>query len=162
MPNITPRTNKNGEIVSYRIRVAAGYSASGEKIKPYEMTWKPAPGMTKKQIEKELKVILLETVDTNRFNAFFFFLFGNFEFKTLNHFIHFKLCKETCNPECIGVGGDIITVAGFNRSVCADCAEVTAQICHILIVDKLIVNTFFSFSKISSSVMPFRSFTIRL
>ncbi|MBE6845232.1 MAG: site-specific integrase [Ruminococcus sp.] len=54
MPNITPRTNKNGEIVSYRIRVAAGYSASGEKIRPYEMTWKPAPNMTKKQIEKEL------------------------------------------------------------------------------------------------------------
>ena len=34
--------------------MAAGYSASGEKIKPYEMTWKPAPNMTKKQIEKEL------------------------------------------------------------------------------------------------------------
>lgn len=54
MPNITPRKNKNGEIISYRIRVAAGYSASGEKIKPYELTWKPAPGMTAKQIEKEL------------------------------------------------------------------------------------------------------------
>lgn len=54
MPNITPRKNKDGEIISYRIRVAAGYSASGEKIKPYEMTWKPAPGMTQKQIEKEL------------------------------------------------------------------------------------------------------------
>lgn len=54
MPNITPRKNKNGEIISYRIRVAAGYSASGEKIKPYELTWKPATGMTAKQIEKEL------------------------------------------------------------------------------------------------------------
>ena len=54
MPNITPRKNKNGEIVSYRIRVAAGYSASGEKIKPYEMTWRPAPNMTRRQIEKEL------------------------------------------------------------------------------------------------------------
>ncbi len=54
MPNITPRKNKNGEIISYRIRVARGYDSKGEKLKPYEMTWKPAPGMTKKQIEKEL------------------------------------------------------------------------------------------------------------
>lgn len=54
MPNITPRRNKNGEIISYRIRVARGYDSKGEKLKPYEMTWKPAPGMTKKQIEKEL------------------------------------------------------------------------------------------------------------
>ena len=54
MPNITPRKNKNGEIISYRIRVARGYDNKGTKLKPYEMTWKPAPGMTKKQIEKEL------------------------------------------------------------------------------------------------------------
>lgn len=54
MPNITPRKNKNGEIISYRIRVARGYDSKGTKLKPYEMTWKPAPGMTKKQIEKEL------------------------------------------------------------------------------------------------------------
>ena len=54
MPNITPRKNKNGEIISYRIRVARGYDSSGKKIKPYEMTWKPAPNMTAKQIQKEL------------------------------------------------------------------------------------------------------------
>ncbi|MBQ8296346.1 MAG: site-specific integrase [Ruminococcus sp.] len=54
MPNITPRKNKNGEIISYRIRVSRGYDSKGAKLKPYEMTWKPAPGMTKKQIEKEL------------------------------------------------------------------------------------------------------------
>lgn len=54
MPNITPRKNKNGEIISYRIRVARGYDSKGIKLKPYEMTWKPAPGMTKKQIDKEL------------------------------------------------------------------------------------------------------------
>ncbi len=55
MPNITPRKNKNGEIISYRIRVARGYDSSGKKIKPYEMTWKPAPNMTAKQIQKELQ-----------------------------------------------------------------------------------------------------------
>lgn len=54
MANITPRTNKNGEIVSYRIRVSRGYDSKGNKLKPYEMTWKPAPNMTKRQIEKEL------------------------------------------------------------------------------------------------------------
>lgn len=54
MANITPRKNKNGEIISYRIRVSRGYDSSGKKLKPYEMTWKPAQGMTARQIEKEL------------------------------------------------------------------------------------------------------------
>lgn len=62
MANITPRKNKNGEIISYRIRVARGYDYKGKKIKPYEMTWKPTPGMTKKQIERELNktVVMFE------------------------------------------------------------------------------------------------------
>lgn len=55
MPNITPRKNKNGEIVSYRIRVFKGYDSSGKQLKPYVMTWRPAPNMTAKQIEKELQ-----------------------------------------------------------------------------------------------------------
>lgn len=54
MANITARKNKKGEIISYRIRVSRGYDAQGKKLKPYEMTWKPAPNMTGKQIEKEL------------------------------------------------------------------------------------------------------------
>jgi len=54
MASITPRKNKNGEIVSYRIRVCRGYDQFGNKLKPYEMTWKPEKGMTSKQIEKEL------------------------------------------------------------------------------------------------------------
>ncbi|MCM1008070.1 MAG: site-specific integrase [Ruminococcus flavefaciens] len=54
MANITPRKNKNGEIISYRIRVSRGYDSSGKKLKPYEMTWKPSQSMTPKQIEKEL------------------------------------------------------------------------------------------------------------
>lgn len=52
MPNITPRKNKVDEIISYRIRVARGYDSEGNKLKPYEMTWKPAQNMTQKQIEK--------------------------------------------------------------------------------------------------------------
>ncbi len=54
MPNITPRKNKNGEITSYTIRVYHGYDGAGKRLKPYTMSWKPAPGMTQKQIEKEL------------------------------------------------------------------------------------------------------------
>ncbi len=55
MASITARKNKNGEVISYRIRVARGYDSSGNKLKPYEMTWKPTPKMTAKQIEKELQ-----------------------------------------------------------------------------------------------------------
>lgn len=54
MASVTPRTNKAGEIISYRIRVSRGYDSKGAKLKPYEMTWKPDPNMTPKQIEKEL------------------------------------------------------------------------------------------------------------
>lgn len=55
MPNITPRVNKNGEITSYTIRVYHGYDSKGKRLKPYTMSWKPAPGMTSKQIEKEVQ-----------------------------------------------------------------------------------------------------------
>lgn len=54
MANITPRKNKNGVITSYTIRVYHGYDGAGKRLKPYTMSWKPAPGMTAKQIEKEL------------------------------------------------------------------------------------------------------------
>ncbi|HEZ7985900.1 MAG TPA: hypothetical protein RWO09_03065, partial [Ruminococcus sp.] len=55
MPNITPRKNKNGEITSYTIRVYHGYDSKGKRLKPYTMSYKPAPGMTAKQIEKEVR-----------------------------------------------------------------------------------------------------------
>lgn len=54
MANITPRKNKAGEIISYRIRVFKGYDGAGKQLKPYEFTWKPEKNMTPKQIEKEL------------------------------------------------------------------------------------------------------------
>ncbi len=54
MPSITPRKNKDGDIISYTIRVYHGYDSKGKRLKPYTMTYKPAPNMTVKQIEKEL------------------------------------------------------------------------------------------------------------
>lgn len=42
---------KRGE--SYRIRVSDGYTASGKQVMR-SMTWTPAPGMTERQIQKEL------------------------------------------------------------------------------------------------------------
>lgn len=39
---------------SYQIRVSCGYNTAGEQIIK-NMTWKPAPNMTKKQIKKELE-----------------------------------------------------------------------------------------------------------
>lgn len=57
MPNITPRKNKAGQVISYRIRVARGYDSEGHKNSFHEKTWKPAPGMTEKQIKKELQKV---------------------------------------------------------------------------------------------------------
>lgn len=62
MAYIDPRTNKKGEIISYRIRVSRGYDEHGNRLKPFFMTWVPEKGMTKKQIEAELQrqVVLFE------------------------------------------------------------------------------------------------------
>ena len=54
MAAIRPRKNKNGDIISYEIRVHRGRAADGTQLKPYTMTYKPRPGMTEKQIAKEL------------------------------------------------------------------------------------------------------------
>ena len=54
MAYIEPRTNKKGEIISYRIRVSKGYDAEGKRLKPYFMTWVPEKGMSKRQIEAEV------------------------------------------------------------------------------------------------------------
>ena len=54
MANITPRRDKAGKIISYQIRVFRGRDAFGKRLKDYMMTWKPDPGMTNRQIEKEL------------------------------------------------------------------------------------------------------------
>lgn len=54
---------------SYRIRVSCGYDSSGKQLFK-RMTWKPSPGMTKKQIEKELAkqaVLFEQKVETGQF-----------------------------------------------------------------------------------------------
>lgn len=44
-------TQRNG---TYKITVSGGYDANGRQIRHHK-TWKPAPGMTKRQIERELQ-----------------------------------------------------------------------------------------------------------
>lgn len=53
MANITKRTNKDGT-VSYRIRAFVSENKKGKQKMP-SVTWTPAPGMTARQIEKELQ-----------------------------------------------------------------------------------------------------------
>lgn len=48
MASISKRGN------SYRIKVSCGYDAHGKQVSQF-LTWKPEPGMTKKQIEKEVQ-----------------------------------------------------------------------------------------------------------
>lgn len=54
---------------SYRITASAGYDGGGRQIRK-TMTWKPAPGMTEKQIQKELDrqaVLFEEKVKTGQY-----------------------------------------------------------------------------------------------
>lgn len=51
MATIKKREGKTG--TSYLIRASCGYDTSGRQVMR-SMTWKPKPGMTEKQIEKEL------------------------------------------------------------------------------------------------------------
>ncbi|EEG30278.1 DNA-binding helix-turn-helix protein [[Clostridium] methylpentosum DSM 5476] len=63
MATITKRGN------TYKITVSCGYDSGGKQIRQH-MTWKPAPGMTKRQIEKELerqKVLFEENCRSGQF-----------------------------------------------------------------------------------------------
>ena len=57
MPTITKRND------TYRITVSCGYNAQGKQVRR-STTWKPEPGMTKKQIERELqrRAVLFEEI----------------------------------------------------------------------------------------------------
>ena len=55
MASVTPRKNKNGDIISYSIRVFRGYDKSGKKIKPYTTTYRPERGMSVRLVKKELE-----------------------------------------------------------------------------------------------------------
>ncbi len=62
-----PTIQKRGD--TYRIRVSAGYDSAGRQLMK-SMTWKPAPGMTEKQIQKELDrqaVLFEEKVKTGQY-----------------------------------------------------------------------------------------------
>ena len=39
MATITPRKNKEGNIISYQIEVYRGRDVDGRKLKPYTMRW---------------------------------------------------------------------------------------------------------------------------
>ena len=54
-----PRTNKNGDIISYRICSSGKDSVTG-KNKLYTMTWKVPKGLSAKEIDKQLKKIIIE------------------------------------------------------------------------------------------------------
>ena len=54
MANIEKRVNSKGQVTSYRIRVYKGVEGDGRRKKPYIKTWVPEPGMSAKQIEKEI------------------------------------------------------------------------------------------------------------
>ncbi len=55
MANISERRDKDGNIISFQIRVFRGRDASGKRLKDYQMTWKPASGRTLRQVRKELE-----------------------------------------------------------------------------------------------------------
>ena len=50
---------------SYRIRVSDGYTAAGKQV-TRSMTWTPDPGMTARQIEKELQRQIVQFEDGNK------------------------------------------------------------------------------------------------
>lgn len=60
MANITPKKNKDGEVISYQIRVYKGRGTDGKQLKPYLLTWKVPQGKTEKQIEKELQKVTID------------------------------------------------------------------------------------------------------
>ena len=55
MASVRPRKNKQGEIVSYEIRVSRGYDPITRKaLKPFAMTYVPPEGWRAKAIERDL------------------------------------------------------------------------------------------------------------
>lgn len=57
MANIKKIDGKNG--VSYKITVTSGRDADGKQVRHYQ-TWRPAPGMTERQIEKAVQKAAFE------------------------------------------------------------------------------------------------------
>jgi len=61
MATITPRKNKEGNIISYQIEVYRGRDADGRKLKPYTMRWRVPDGWkSDNKIKKELDRVAAE------------------------------------------------------------------------------------------------------
>ena len=71
MPYIEPRCDQSGEITHYRINVSAGVNYKGQPIK-YRTTWRPKPGMSRSQPEREVKAFAYY----NSFNTYIFWCYG--------------------------------------------------------------------------------------
>ena len=57
MANIEARRNKDGKIISYRIKVYKGRDSNGKRLKPYTKTWKIPENWSDSKIQKELNRI---------------------------------------------------------------------------------------------------------
>lgn len=57
MANIYPRKNKDGNIISYQIKVFKGKDKNGKALKPYFMTYKVPKDKTERQVQKELRQV---------------------------------------------------------------------------------------------------------
>ena len=117
MPTITPRKNKDGDIISYTIRVYHGYDGQGKRLKPYTMTYKPAPNMTAKQIEKELQKISIEFEE--RFKNG---MTGNADRRTLEEYskIYLEAKIKTLSPSTFefyerAIKNKILPALGFHK-----------------------------------------------
>ena len=117
MPSITPRKNKDGEIISYTIRVYHGYDSQGKRLKPYTMTYKHAPNMTAKQIEKELQKISLDFEERCKKG-----IAGNAERITLEEFskIYLESKVKTLSPSTYefyerAIENKILPALGFHK-----------------------------------------------
>ena len=54
MASIRPRTNKQGDIISYEIRVFRGRDAEGKQLKPFTMSWTPPDGWSANKAKREI------------------------------------------------------------------------------------------------------------
>jgi len=105
MASIGVKKNKDGKVISYVIRVYNGYNKDGKRTKPYTLTWKPRPGMTEKQIEKELNRQVLEFEEQCRSG-----LASANPKLTLDGFIpqYFEIMKERLSPTTFQLYQDIV------------------------------------------------------
>jgi integrase len=54
---IRERKDKQGNLISFEIRVARGYTHDGNRRKPYVMTWRPPEGWSQRSVKAELNKV---------------------------------------------------------------------------------------------------------